>query len=170
MAPAAVMGHLARALPALLAATGACAQAQAIYTCVDAQGRRLTSDRPILACIDREQKQLNPSGTVRRRIAPAPTAAEQAQLDAQAMEAARERSRLADEKRRDRALLARFPHRDSHERERRAALSVVEAREEKQRINARFDQELARLEPLWAQRAAPATPTLNRPAGAAAAR
>ncbi|WP_432214584.1 DUF4124 domain-containing protein, partial [Salmonella enterica] len=35
-----------------------------IYTCVDAKGRKLTADRPILDCIDREQKELNASGQV----------------------------------------------------------------------------------------------------------
>ncbi|OYX12745.1 MAG: DUF4124 domain-containing protein, partial [Acidovorax sp. 32-64-7] len=40
---------------------GPCAWAQqsntgSIYTCVDRQGRRLTADRPIAECLDREQR------------------------------------------------------------------------------------------------------------------
>ena len=48
--------------------------ADGIYTCVDAQGRRLTADRPIRECIDREQNELNASGTVKRKIGPSLTA------------------------------------------------------------------------------------------------
>ena len=60
--------------------TGALAQGSGtpapggIYTCIDAHGRRLTSDRPIPACIDREQRELNRDGTVRRIIPPTLTA------------------------------------------------------------------------------------------------
>ena len=62
--------------------TGALAQGSGtpapagIYTCIDAHGRRLTSDRPIPACIDREQRELNRDGTVRRIIPPTLTATE----------------------------------------------------------------------------------------------
>ena len=36
-------------------------------------GRKLTSDRPIMECLDREQKVLNPSGTVKTKIGPSLT-------------------------------------------------------------------------------------------------
>ena len=52
--------------------------AQGIYTCTDARGRKITSDRPIIDCIDREQKELNPSGTVRRKLGPSLTVQESA--------------------------------------------------------------------------------------------
>ena len=55
----------------LLAGASVAAVAQpAIYSCVDGKGRRITSDRPIPECLDREQKELNPSGTVRRSVGP----------------------------------------------------------------------------------------------------
>ncbi len=54
------------------------ASGQAIYTCVDAQGRRITADRPILECNDRDQRELNRDGTLRRIVPPPPTAAERA--------------------------------------------------------------------------------------------
>ena len=38
------------------------AQGSSIYTCVDSKGRRLTSDRPIVECLDREQHQLGNTG------------------------------------------------------------------------------------------------------------
>jgi transposase len=58
------------------------AATQDIYTCVDARGRKLTSDRPITDCNDREQKMLNPSGTVKARVAPALTALERQEIEA----------------------------------------------------------------------------------------
>ena len=57
------------------------AHAQGIYTCVDAKGRRITSDRVIPECLDREQKELSPSGTVRRVVGPNLTGAERAQQE-----------------------------------------------------------------------------------------
>ena len=71
---------IARALALTWCSVGL-AQA-AIFTCVDAQGRRITSDRPIAACMDREQRELSSSGSVKRVIPPEPTAEERATLDA----------------------------------------------------------------------------------------
>ncbi|MEK9803169.1 MAG: DUF4124 domain-containing protein, partial [Curvibacter sp.] len=70
----------------LLGSWGLQALAQAvpggIYTCTDAQGRKLTSDRPIRECADREQLLLNPSGTVRAVIPPTLTGPERAVQEA----------------------------------------------------------------------------------------
>lgn len=208
---------------------GLCAQAsaQAIFTCVDAKGRRLTADRPIAECADREQRELTPSGTVKRRIGPVLTAEERAAEEEKNRKALEERSRLAEEKKRERALLIRYPDKAAHEKERAAALIVaddaivlakknmdqlvahgkkmntelefykgdtartpallkrqieenhqhIEAQKrfianqdnEKQRINARFDEELAKLKELWAKRAAPATAVGATPAVAVGA-
>ncbi len=197
------------ALAAVLAAAAGDACSQRIYTCVDSKGRRLTSDRPILECIDREQKELNASGTVRKTVGPSLTATERAALEEQERKAAEERQRQAEEKRRERALLARYPNKATHDAERAKALNAVQEviyaanrrtedlrnqrkaldvelefykkdpskmppklrrqldeneqtiagqarflanqEEEKRRINAQFDQELARLKVLWAQ-------------------
>lgn len=203
-----------------------CTQAlgQGIYTCVDSKGRRLTSDRPILECIDREQKELSTSGTTRRKIGPSLTADEQAVEDEKARRVQAEQFRINEEKRRDRALLARYANKAVHDKERAIALTqiddvmataklgaveLVEQRKsldaelefykkdptkipprlkrsieenaqnmatqkrfvdgqvaEKQRINDRFDEELARLKVLWAQLAAPATRVAPAPSGA----
>ncbi len=62
----------------LVAASLPPAGAQGIYVCVDAKGRRITSDRPILDCLDREQSELSPTGQVIRKIGPSLTAAERA--------------------------------------------------------------------------------------------
>ena len=53
-----------------LAFAQAPAAGQGIYTCVDKHGRRITADRPIQECLDREQRELSPSGITRRQIGP----------------------------------------------------------------------------------------------------
>lgn len=194
-----------------------------IYSCVDAQGRTLTADRPIPACLDREQKELNPSGSLRRTVPPTLTARERALAEEKARVAQEEKARLAEERKRNHALITRYPDQATHDKERVAALSVAgdaaaaaakrltalaaERRKldgemefyrkdpskvparlkrqieenaqhssaqqrfiagqegEKQRINARFDEELAKLRQLWAQVRTQAQP----PVGAASA-
>ena len=116
---------VAAGLPAGLWAQEAPPLAGSVYTCVDAKGRKLTADRPIVDCLDREQKILNPSGTVRAKIGPSLTAQELAEHEAKERRDAQERSRSADEKRRDRALLMRYPARAAHDRERAEALAQV---------------------------------------------
>ena len=100
--------------------------AQGIFTCVDAKGRRLTADRPIPECTDREQKELSATGTVKRKIGPVLTADERAAEEEKNRKAIEERNRLAEEKKRDRALLVRHPDQRSHDKERVAALAVAE--------------------------------------------
>lgn len=200
-------------LPAiLLALSGTAALAQepagkGIYTCVDSKGRRITSDRPIVECLDREQQQLGNSGVVRRVLPPSYTAEERSRLEAQRKAEDEQRARVAEEKRRDRALLIRYPNPASHDKERAEALAQIdevigavnkrelslreqrkgidaelefyqrdptkappwlrrkledneqqilvqkrfldEQAQEKRRINARFDEELAKLRQLW---------------------
>ena len=200
---------------ALLAGSAAGAFAQGIFTCVDAKGRRLTSDRPIAECNDREQKELTPTGTVKRTLKPSLTAEETARQDARDKAEAEEAARLAEERRRDKALLTRFPNKAAHDKERGAALvqigevirsaqkrlaDLTEQRkgidselefyrkdpskvpahlkrvvdenvasiaaqkrfiasqdEEKKRVNDRFDEELTKLQPLWAGQSIPAS-------------
>ncbi|WHZ09760.1 MAG: Exonuclease SbcC [Burkholderiaceae bacterium] len=184
---------------------------QAIYTCTDDRGHVITSDRPIAACMDRPQTELNPSGTVRRTIGPSLTGPERAAQQAKEGLAREEQAKQAEEKRRDRALLIRYPNRAAHDKERAQALGqvddviraaqkrlaelqtqrqdiaaeyqfyqkdpsrapaslqretadnahsidvqtrfVAEQEAEKKRINARFDDELAKLKQLWALQA-----------------
>lgn len=98
-----------------------------IYTCTDSRGRKLTSDRPILECIDREQKELNPSGTVRRTVDPSFTAHEQAEREEAAKQRAAEDARVREERRRDRALLVRYPTIEVHVKERAEAIAQIDA-------------------------------------------
>lgn len=115
-------------LAAGLVLAGASAWAQitpGVYTCVDAKGRKLTADRPIPECTDREQKILNPSGTVKEKLGPTLTAKERAEQEAKEKREIEERSRTVDERRRDRALLTRYPTKAVHDQERAEALVQI---------------------------------------------
>jgi TolA-binding protein len=110
----------------LWAGITAFASAQGIYTCVDKHGRRLTADRPIAECLDREQRELSPSGITRRQIGPSMSDAERAALEAQQRKEAEERTRVIEERRRERVLVARYPDKATHDVERTAALQMVD--------------------------------------------
>ena len=101
------------------------APAAQIYTCVDANGKKLTSDRPIADCNSRDQRVLNGDGSVKRIVPPTPTADERAEAEARDLEAAAERARQQEARRRDRNLLARFPNEAAHRKAREAALDDV---------------------------------------------
>lgn len=115
---------------ATLGADGAWAQAPGasggIYTCVDRNGRRLTADRPIAECLDREQRELGPSGIVRRQIGPSLTEQERAAQEVQRRKEAEARARELEERRRERALTARYPDKATHDVERAAAIQLVD--------------------------------------------
>ena len=146
----------------LAVSTVALAQGKGIYTCVDSHGRRITSDRPITECLDREQHELTSSGTLKRVVPPSYTADERARIDAQKKAEEALQARLAEEKRRDRALLIRYPNQAVHDRDRKLEDNeqqvvvqqrfVVEQTQEKRRVNARFDEELVKLRQLWGQK------------------
>ena len=209
-------------LAAALGAVALPAQAD-IYSCVNARGQRLTADRPIAECMDREQQVRGADGSVRRILPPSMTAEERA-----AAEERRRREQLEERTRRDairhdRNLLSRYPDIERHNEAREAALEPVRSamqstdkrmeeleRERRQlreeaeiykgrelprslrhkieqnqvatqaqkdamqshqaenrRINASFDQELARLRQLW-NGAAPGSLTAPVPAPTAA--
>lgn len=194
-------------LPGLVAA-----QSAGIYTCVDSKGRRITSDRPIAECLDREQHRLGRTGIVREVVPPSYTREERERVEAERRAEEEKLARINEEKRRDRALLIRYPNQSVHDKERQEALvqiddviaavnkreaALVEQRkgietelefykadptktplwlrrkvednekqmevqkrflldqtQEKQRINARFDEELVKLKQLWTAQAA----------------
>ena len=100
--------------------------AGSIYTCVDRQGRRLTADRPIAECLDREQRELGPTGTVRRQIGPSLTEQERAALEAKRRKDAEERARQQEERRRERVLTTRYPDKAAHDVERAAAIQLLD--------------------------------------------
>ena len=102
------------------------AQAQGIYTCVDAKGRMLTADRPIAECTDRVQRELNKTGTVNREIGPTLTARELAVAEEKDRLARQTAAREAESKRRDRALVQRYPSLAVHSQERMTALAQID--------------------------------------------
>ncbi len=218
------------AAAAVLLALAAAVQAQpvanrGIFTCIDAQGRRLTSDRPIPACTDREQRILNSDGSLRDILPPTLTPEERMAQEARERELAAERAARQDARRRDRNLLMRYPNEAAHRKARiealddvrqavqlseRRLLTLAEERKplmneaefyvgtqmplklrqqldaneaasqaqrnlianqqaEVQRINARYDVELARLRQLWAGAAPGSLGPMPQPGGATAA-
>ena len=158
--------------------------------------------------MDREQKELNASGTVKRSLGPTLTAQEVSAQEARDKKETEDRARVFEERRRNRALLTRYQNQTAHDAERASALTQVDAviqtankrmlelaqqsktldsemeffkadpgkapaylkrrvtefeenlvaqqrfianqQLEKKRVNDRFDEELARLKPLWA--------------------
>lgn len=97
----------------------------AIYSCVDGNGRRLTSDRPIPECLAREQRLLNADGSIRQVVPPTMTVDEMAEAEAKKRQAEAERVAQQDAIRRDRNLLGRFPNQAAHDKAREAALDDV---------------------------------------------
>lgn len=106
--------------------TLASAQAQGIYTCTDHKGRRITSDRPIVECLDREQQQLGKTGIVRQVVPPSYTANERAKIEDKQRAENEIKARAAEEKRRERALLIRYPNQAVHNKERQEALAQID--------------------------------------------
>jgi hypothetical protein len=101
------------------------ASSAAIYSCVDANGRRLTSDRPIAECLAREQRLLNADGSIRQVVPPTMTVDELAESEAKKRQAEADRAAQQDAVRRDRNLLVRYPNEAVHNRAREAALDDV---------------------------------------------
>ena len=95
------------------------------YSCVDAGGRRLTADRPIAACADREQLVTMPGGAT-RTLGPSYSEQERAERALQQRRAAEERYRANDGKRRERALAARYPTRQAHDEEHDEAIAALQ--------------------------------------------
>lgn len=98
-----------------------------IYTCMDKDGHRLIADRPIPQCADREQRVLRASGQEHHRMGPALTETEMGQRLETRRQVQFQQQRVQDARRRDAALLARYPHRVSHELARRTHLQRIEA-------------------------------------------
>lgn len=196
----------------LMASSAQAQNSQSIYTCTDSKGRRITSDRPIADCLDREQQRLGRTGTVREVIPPSYTREEREKVEAKRRAEQEEQARIQEERRRERALLIRYPNQAVHDKERQEALAQIDdviaavhkreaalvdqrkgiaqelefyqgdlakaplwlrrkvednekqmdvqkrfladQTQEKQRVNARFDEELAKLKQLWAGTAA----------------
>jgi len=109
------------AMPTVASAQGM-QKSAGIYSCIDANGKRLTSDRPIPECASRDQRLLNSDGSIRQVVPPVPTADERAAIEARQQEEALARAVQREAIRRDRNLLQRFPSEAAHNKARQAAL------------------------------------------------
>jgi hypothetical protein len=167
--PQATLKHVfASAVMSLLLVSVTAAQAQGIYTCTDARGRKLTADRPIPECSDREQKVLNPNGTVKATLAAPLTPQQRDALAAKEKTEQTEKALIAEEKRRNRALLTRYPNQARHDTERASALNQIRLMRQatEQRLGAlqaqqvKVDQEME----FYQKEPGKAPPTLRRTA------
>ena len=124
--------------PCLLASSiGWAATAAPIYSCVDSSGKRITSDRPIAECHDRDQRLLNGDGSVKTIVPPTPTPDERAEAEARERQAITDRVMRQDAVRRDRNLLTRFPNEAAHRKARETALE--DSRKSMRRSEGRID-------------------------------
>ena len=108
------------------AQSAADARGAAIFTCTTPDGRKLTSDRPIVECAMREQRVLNADGSLRSILPPFLSPEERAAKDVQDRKLATERAAQLDAVRRDRNLMQRFPNEGAHRRARQGALDDAE--------------------------------------------
>ena len=92
-----------------------------IYQC-ELNGKKVTSDRPIPECINKEQRQLNPDGSLNQIIPPTPTADETEAIATQKLKEEVDRVARNDAIRRDRNLMQRFPNEAEHAKAREKAL------------------------------------------------
>jgi hypothetical protein len=114
----------------LVAAVSARAQVPAparppIYDCIDASGKRIRSDRPIVDCRDKDQRLLNPDGSINKVVPPTPTADERADMEARERQEAIDKAARSDAVRRDRNLVSRFPNEAEHSKARAKALDDI---------------------------------------------
>lgn len=123
-APCALLGFVLAWAPLAWAQTPPGSPAR-IFSCIDANGKKLTSDRTIPECAGRDQRLLNSDGSVKQVVPPVPTADERAEQEARDRRAQEIRSEQQDAIRRDRNLLARFPSEAVHRKARETALDDI---------------------------------------------
>ncbi len=96
-----------------------------IYTCTDKNGRRHNSDRPIVDCLDQQQRILKPDGSLKTIVQPAMSPQERGVAEAREREAERGRRAEQEKIKRDRMLLRRYPNPATHQAARVEALRLV---------------------------------------------
>jgi len=116
------LGALAAAAWSATTKPGQAPSTTSIYSCVDAHGHRLSSDRPIPECLGQDQRMLNRDGTLKAVVPPAQSTEEKERQEAAKRQAEQIRLAREAEAKRDRALLARYPDQASHDEARRRAL------------------------------------------------
>jgi hypothetical protein len=122
-------------LAAFLLFSGA-AHAQ-IFTCKTADGRTLTSDRPIQECAKLPMRELRYDGAVKRNIAPPLTRSQREERQRRLMMERAESMRRNQEIARDRALVTAYPTMESLLQSRQRQLGAVQTQ-----INHTYDRML----------------------------
>lgn len=93
-----------------------------IFQCIDASGKKITSDRPIPECTGRDLRKLNPDGSLNSIVPPPLTADERSEKEQKERDDAAERTQKNDAIRRDRNLMQRYPDEAKHRKAREKAL------------------------------------------------
>ena len=125
-------------LSMLVVAQGVLAQASSrIYTCKDASGKTITSDRPLPECQGREGRVLSKTGTTVQTIEAPLTDEQRAAREAEEEKKKEAAVLRAEQLRRDKALLSTYQNLDDLESKRQRALLQVERemRESEKRVS-----------------------------------
>jgi len=117
-----LLAAVAIALPQ--AARAAETSGRAIIQC-EMNGKKVTSDRLIPECANKEQRELNPDGSLKRIIPPTPTADELTAKEQQELADKLQAAARSDAVRRDRNLMQRFPDEAAHRKAREKALDEL---------------------------------------------
>lgn len=103
------------------------AHAGVFYMCKDSAGRTLTSDRPIPECADRTMREYGNNGVLKREITPPLTAEQKRAKEAEQQQRQAQQDALEDQRRTDRALLARYrSEEDIATARKRASANLIE--------------------------------------------
>lgn len=97
------------------------------YSCTDTHGRKLTSDRPIAECANKNQRQVLRSGAV-KIVAPQESRAEQYLREQELKQERRQQEQLAQIKQAQRQLALRFPNEAAYQKHCQFVLAGVEKR------------------------------------------
>ena len=109
-------------MPAVSIAADAPGKGNQIYRCTDANGKKITSDRPVRECANSPHDELNPDGSLKRVVPPPMTDDERADAEQRDRDAKVAISTKNDWIRRDRNLMQRFPDEATHRKARAKAL------------------------------------------------
>jgi Domain of unknown function (DUF4124) len=149
----------------LVAAQSVLAQsASRIYTCKDASGKTLTSDRPLPECQGREGRVLSKAGTTVETIQAPLTDEQKAAREAEEEKKKETAVQRAEQLRRDKALLATYQNIDDLESKRQRALLQVERemRESEKRMSSLEKTEQENKQELEFYKRKPMPPELKR--------
>lgn len=136
-------------IAAVLLALGGGVQAQFLYKCVTAEGRRVTSDRPPPECADRPIDVLRADGTPYRRIEPPPTPEQTRKREEEERRKIDEEEARRSQRQSDRSLLETYASLEEIEAARKRALAdqqklidrAFERKGELQRERKKLDDE-----------------------------